>query len=68
MGESLGGVAEEGAARGVDLFGEEADVVGHATASSMSSQASFDLTGAGEGVDEPEAAGDEGALLFVHPA
>src|SRR6266566_4377020 len=67
VAKRLGEVAEQLAAMGVDLLGEQSDVVG------MAEQPLEQLTGlpgpAGQGkvVDQPEAADDEGGLAGREP-
>lgn len=58
-------VAEECPGGGVDLFGQEADIVGQGEDLIHEWAGPPDLAGVDEGADEPETAGDERALFSI---
>ena len=64
--KALGHVAQEGAGLRIHLFGEQPDIVGQRDGVLHHSTGPLGLAGPDEGIDHPEAAGDERALFRVH--
>src|SRR4051794_29529736 len=65
VAESLGEVAQQFTGRGVDLLGEQAEVVAEADGRGERLPRLADLAGEGMGLGQPERAEEEGALLAL---